>query len=600
MHLRRFLLALAAAAAGLLTVVALPAAPASAHASLVRTSPVQGSVVQEAPGQIVITFSETVTPVKEKIQVVGPDGKRADKDGVTENGDQLTIPMRTDVPRGTYLVSYRVISADSHPVGAAFTYSVGETSKTAPVPTGTTDSSRTDPVVDTGIKVLDYLGFAGLILIVGPALVLTALWPKRLSRRGPARVAYAGMGLLAVTTVLAVYLEAPYADGNSLFAVTFDDLREVILSRYGTAHLVRLGALVLLPGFLPRALRGEANRFDKAVLLLLGVVGVVTWGIEGHPSTSAAPTLTVVADAAHLSAVAIWLGGLVMLFAFLLRQANARELRAILPVWSNWATLAVTVLVLAGVAQALIEIGTVGALLHTWYGQLVMLKVGMLAVVLGVAAVSRSLVQRRAVVPEPAPVLVGAGGGAPPDDPDDAEPDDAEPDDAEPDDAEPDEEPQIAPRALGRLRRAVLIEVLGAMIILGLTAVLVQAPPARVATAAGSADTGGPNGIFSTTLTSKLYQLQLDIEPVQTGPNDIHMYAYTPDGAPTKVYQWTVTAALPAQNVEPIAAAVTPIVDDHAIGQITLPTVGQWQFSFTLRTSDFDEATVTAVIKITK
>ena len=87
------------------------------------------------------------------------------------------------------------------------------------------------------------------------------------------------------------------------------------------------------------------------------------------------PPLTIIADAAHLISVSIWLGGLVMLAAFLLRRANARELGAILPVWSNWATLAVTVLVLGGTAQALIEIGSISSLLHTTYGQLVIVKV---------------------------------------------------------------------------------------------------------------------------------------------------------------------------------------------------------------------------------
>jgi copper transport protein len=251
--------------------------------------------------------------------------------------------------------------------------------------------------------------------------------------------------------------------------------------------------------------------------------------------------------------MAIWLGGLVMLSVFLLRQANEKELDSILPVWSNWATLAVTVLVLAGTAQALIEVATLNALLHTTYGKLLLLKIGLLAVVLAVAAVSRQVVHRR-----------GAGAAE--------------------------------PAGVPRLRRAVLVEVAGAVLILGLTSVLVQTAPARTAAA-----TPGPapdRGIFSTTLDSKLYQLQLDIEPTKVGNSDVHLYAFTREGATLTVKEWKVTAALPAQGIEPIDVPVLRITDSHASGTVTLPSVGAWQFSFTLRVTDFDEATVTTVVNV--
>src|SRR5204862_158565 len=84
---------------------------------------------------------------------------------------------------------------------------------------------------------------------------------------------------------------------------------------------------------------------------------------------------------------------------------------------------------------------------------------------------------------------------------------------------------------------------LGAVVVLGLAAALVQTTPARTANAStGGGPTGG-NGIFSTTLNSKLYQLQLDIEPVQAGNNEVHLYAYTTVGAPLPVKEWKVSAA---------------------------------------------------------
>jgi copper transport protein len=530
-----------------LGVLVLAAGPASAHAGLVRTSPVQGSIVQTAPAEILVTFSEQVTPVAGKIKVISPQSKDIATGQATVAGRVLHIPVRTDVPRGTYLVSYRVISADSHPVGAGYSYSVG-----APSTTGSAvgDTGHTNRAVAIGESVAQYLSYAGLVLIAGPALMLFAFWPQRLSRTGPTRLAYLGIGLAWLATVLELHLQVPYENGGGLFSTSAHDLADVLSSRYGVLHLIRLGVLLLAAFLLGPHLAGRGGKNRRTLLVILGIVGVATWGISGHPGASSAPALTVISDVAHLTSAAIWLGGLVILAGFLLRKANAKELGAILPVWSNWAMMAVAVLVLAGTAQALVEVGDLNALLHTTYGLLVLLKVGVLILVLAVAAVSRRLVARK---------------------------------------------PGTA--TVRRLRRTVLAEVIGAVVILGFASALVQTAPARtVTTAASSQQAAGP---YSVTLTSNLYQLQIDVDPAKTGDNELHLFAYTPAGAPLKVVEWKGTAALPAQNVEPVTILMLPLTDSHATGQIALPTAGSWQFSFTLRTSEIDEATVSTTVKIT-
>jgi copper transport protein len=532
---------------GLLGLFALPASPASAHAALVRTSPVQGTVTDTPPYEIVVTFSEHVTPVRDKISVVGPDGKRIDQGAVTVSGADLHIPVRASVPRGTYLVSYRVISADAHPVGAGFTYSVGAPSATAPLP-GSATSGRTDRAVAISLASAKYLSYAGLILVAGPVLVLTALWPNRLPRRAPARLGYLGLGLVGLSALLELYLQAPYENGGTLFSATGSDLSAILDSTFGRAHVVRLVVVVIGALLLPLYLAGKGGRPVKAVLAVAGVMGVATWGLAGHPAASNAPVLTEIADAAHLTSMAIWLGGLVMLVVFVLRRATTKELEVILPVWSNWAALAVTVLVLAGTAQGLIEVVTIRALLGTTYGQLLLLKVALLGGVLVAAYFSRWYAQR----PGPAP----------------------------------------------RLRRSVLVEVIGAVLILGVASALVQTTPARTA-AAIPAPKPPERGIFSTTLNSKLFQLQLDIEPTKVGNNEVHLYAFTPVGAPLAVKEWKVSAALQSKGIEPIDVPTLPLTESHATGTITLPSAGIWQFNFTLRISDFDEATVSTAVTVT-
>lgn len=533
---------------GLVVALLFPGSPAQAHAALVRTSPVQGSVVQTAPAEVVVTFSEHVTPVASKIQVIAPSGKRINSGTPTVEGASLHIPVSTDVPRGTYLVSYRVISADSHPVGASFTYSYGAPSATGSAPGDS--AGHTDPVVRTAVSIAHGLGYAGLILVAGPALVLFALWPRRLDRRAPTRLAFAGLGLIALSTVLEFLLEAPYSTGAGLFGFSGGDLREVFDSTFGHAHLVRLAVVVAAAFLLRPYLAGDSGRAEKVLLGALAVVGVFTWPFSGHPGSSVAPALTIVADAAHLTGMAVWVGGLVMLTLFLLRRARQPELAAILPVWSTWATIAVSVIVLSGVAQALVEVASLSALLHTHYGQIVMIKAGVLILVLAVASVSRRLA-------------------------------------AAPRDAE-----------VGRLRRTVLAEVAGVVLLLGLASVLVQTTPARTAEANAAAEqnAGGP---FSVTLTTNLYQVQVDIDPAQTGDNTVHLYAYDPQGAPLKILKWSAKAQLPGATIEPIDVLLLPVTDSHATGQISFPTPGTWEFTVTLQVTTFDQASAGTTVPVT-
>src|SRR5688572_6896146 len=106
----------------------LAAAPASAHAALVNSDPGNGTIVPDAPNKVTLTFSESVQLLSDKLRVIGPDGERVDQGEPSVAGTQVTIPVRSGGPRGTYLVSYRVISADSHPVAGTITYSVGAAS----------------------------------------------------------------------------------------------------------------------------------------------------------------------------------------------------------------------------------------------------------------------------------------------------------------------------------------------------------------------------------------------------------------------------------------------------------------------------------------
>jgi copper transport protein len=542
----RFVLAVLA---GLLSTLALGTA-ASAHATLVRTDPSSGGVVASLPGQITLTFSEGVRPIVERIRVLGPDRSRVDT-GAAAAGTNVTIKLRNDASRGTYLVTFRVISADSHPIAGSYTFAVGSPSANAPSASDAAED-RADPVVATALGTARFLGYTGLVLLFGPLLFLARLWPKRLSRRLPARLLSAGLITLAFSTLAEMYLQAPYTAGTSLFGVSSTALRDALSGTFGSTHVVRLAvilaiALIVRPFVQPA---GPTN-IDLGVMAFLGVIGVGTWPLSGHPASSPVPAVSMVADAVHLAAMATWLGGLVILGVVMLLRANGRELAAILPVWSSWALLAVIALVMTGIAQAIIEVVTVSALFDTAYGLLVLGKAALLLGAVGVAFFSRRLVGR-----------ISAGEAA------------------------------AAKPSARLLRRTVIAELAVTGVVLALAAALVQTPPARTADSSVQQP-------FTTTLTSNLFQVRIELFPMRVGANTLHLYAFNPQGSgPQTVLQWSVTATPADGSVEALTVPILPLAEDHATSEPTFPTAGDWDLKLTLRTTDVDQASVTQRVSI--
>jgi copper transport protein len=523
------------------------AAPASAHAAMLSSSPAAGSIVGASPTEITITFSESVTPVDGRVEVLAPDGKRI-SGRATANGSVLRIPVRkADRPLGTYVVSYRVISADSHPVGGGLTFSVGAPSARPPDPS----AAGVHRSVAVGVPTARYLGYAGLALAIGPALFLALLWPRRASRRGPIRLVRVGLGLIASGTLAQIWLRAPNSSGAPAWDVSPTELGQVLFSAYGVVLTARLAALVVVAALLPPALLGRAGLSRALVLVTLAVGGLATWPLTGHAIAGPLPGVIVAADVVHLAAMAVWLGGLATLTAFLLRRTHPRVLGVILPAWSRWAAIAVVWLVGGGTVQAVVQIGSVSALWRTEYGKLLLAKIAVLAVTLGAAAYARRMVRRA----------------------------------------------QVPAAGVSRMRRTVGVEVVATALVLGISAMLVQVNPGR---SAAVDRTAVSNDGISQTLSCPLYTLQFNIYPVQLGEdNTIHAFVYTPAGAPLPVEQWTVTSQLVSRALEPVSAPLLGLIPtNHAAGAITFPLPGTYEVRFTIRVSDIDEATVKTSITV--
>ncbi|BCB86758.1 hypothetical protein Psuf_040710 [Phytohabitans suffuscus] len=225
--------------AGLCLAFLVPAAPASAHAALVSTTPEQGSVIGSSPTRVTLTFNEPVRVIPGKTQVIAPDGKRVNTGDPVASGGALSLDVRVaDRPLGTYLVSYRIISADGHPLSGGFMFSVGAPSQTAP------SALEDDPSVTVLMAVAKWIGYVGLMLTVGPLLFLAVLWPRRTPTRGPMRLVWIGLGLVGASTAGSFWLQAPYTSGAGPLDVSVAELREVALSSFGLWSAVRLAVLV--------------------------------------------------------------------------------------------------------------------------------------------------------------------------------------------------------------------------------------------------------------------------------------------------------------------------------------------------------------------
>jgi copper transport protein len=543
--------------------VLLPASPASAHATLLRTDPAGGSILDKAPTEVTLTFSEAVGVSLGKLTVVDPDGRHV-HDGklFQRKKPEATIRLKDGLRQGTFLVSFRVISTDGHPISGGFTFSVGSPSEQATQAVGS-DEADVDPLVRGLLSVSKFAGYVGLVLLGGSVLMLVALWPRRLAVTGPARLAWIGWGLLLGGTLVALVVQAPYSTGGTLADLSWSDLSATAGTTVGKAQVIRLGLLVAGSTLLWRITKAkELGTAEWGLLSLLAVATLFTWPFAGHAWASPGRLLSIPSDAVHVGAMAVWIGGLVVLARYLLPAANSDELAVILPVWSRWATYSVVALAFTGTIQALLEIGTFGALLSSTYGRLVIAKVVGLAAILAVAAFARAWVRQRY------PVTVAQAL------------------------SEEDQHGEVdGPH---RLRARILVEVALAVVVIGVATALVQTTPGRTAVSA-AAPVDLP---FTATVATSTLKLQIDLSPAKQGNNTMHLTAFTKDGKPIRVVEWKATIGLKEKGLENIEIPLLAITENHVVGEVQLPATGTWELKATVRTSDVDQVTVDRKIRV--
>ncbi len=388
--LRRFVVALAVAVA--LSFVGV--SPASAHATLDGASPAPESILDTPPTEIVLTFSEGVDPVRDAIRLVAADGTEVELGPVSqERGDDTMSASVPPLGRGTFVVVWRAVSADSHPIGGAYTFSVGERSETAPgLVADLLDDDTASRAADVWLGLGRWASFAGVAVLVGGPVALTVCAPDRVrARRATGLLVTAGVLGAAGTAVMLA------AQG----AATGSGIGDVIDTRSGRWWLARLVGVAVVAGALAviRRRRGGPVGRVLALVAVLALVVLVAGG--GHGISGRAVEVGFAATVVHLAAMSLWVGGLVALVVVV----PLRDLLGAAARFSPLALGSVAVLALTGALNGWRQVGSLDAAFDTAYGRWLLVKLLLVVGVVTLAAVARWTVRHHRSDASVAPAL---------------------------------------------------------------------------------------------------------------------------------------------------------------------------------------------------
>ena len=548
------------ALAVVVALLALPSA-AAAHAYLIRTVPAASVVLEAPPASIQLTYDEAVEPRLAIISVTDTDGHQETTGPVNRSPaspDTLVVPLRGHLPEGWYLIYWRAISVDGHPVQGAFTYAVGPNPGPAPqfrVPN--ISATATTPQ----LLIARWAMFVTVMVAIG-LLAMRLLIVRPLVRRVEGTSLRALTVAFAVTAALGLIAIPVYLD----FSTANDSLRSVFdlsalvplyrVTAFGRAivDLELCFALFCLAGAVALWVdRPERERRSIAELtagcgavLAAGAVLVVP-GAAGHAAQTAPRGLTLLFDWLHLVGGAIWLGGLVgVLVVWFGVPARERvpALSVCVPRFSNVAVGSVLVLAATGVGEAVDHMPAVNALWETGYGRAILVKTGLLGGALLIA--SGNLLRSR-------PRLIAAA-----------------------------REPALGDPAARLLRRLVSGEVAIVGAIVFAAAVLSSLPPPPPAFALENSAIAkvGP-GRVAQTVSHAGYVLQVLVSPNKAAAPDSFALRITHDGQPVRGANVTLLLnhlemEMPQQEYQ--LTETQPGVYSRAASALVM--VGRWGLTF--------------------
>jgi copper transport protein len=502
---------------------------ASAHASLVGSQPVEGAVLAEAPATLGLSFNEPVSPLV--VRLIGPGGEALTAAVRAENSTLTIVPP--PLRRGSYVLSWRVISADGHPVGGAVLFSVGAQSLSPALAV-----LDTDPAVKLAIWATRFLIYLGLFVGVGGASFIALIARTRpLPGRTERWIAAAMMaGLMAC--VLSLSLQG--LDGLALPLAQFwrpDVWMSGFATSYGWTALTAAAALLLGLASLRAAHPALVGLCASGALAGAGFA----LALSGHAATAGQALFSRPAVFLHGACIAFWVGSLVPLVAIVRdgrRDASRRD--GELARFSRLIPIPLALLIATGVYLAFMQLDRPDALWTTSYGEVLSGKLAAVLVLLGLAAANRF-------------VLV----------------------------------PRLAarrPGAAGALAAAIAAESAIAVAILGTVALWRFTPPPRALIAAE------PTSIH---FHGGKAMAQIEVTPARARGADVSIEIL--DGAfhPLGVKAVSIFLSNPGAGIEPVRRDAEREDDSSwRIDDLRIPLAGRWTLRVEVLVSDFEKETL--------
>jgi len=515
MLLHKLYARLAFVVVALLTVLA-PAQIASAHAILLTSEPAPSAVLDQSPTEIALFFNEFIDTVFGKIRILDSTGNVVQVVKPIRDAANHTIvraPIST-LEEGTYVVVWRVASADSHPVQGSFAFQIGNTSSDVSAISKYQELERHG--LASLFNVIRWVTYLGVVLLIGGIGLLQAVRTDRLSPRSTLAL-MGGWVFAALGTLEGLIAYGPHISGLKIYeAVDLSLLLETLTTQYGKMQLARLVLLGII-GALIAVIQFRGTWWWKfgAWASLVGVT--LTLSMAGHPVATNPVALSVGLDMLHMLAVSLWVGPLLIIvydrnmWLATDESTSAPSLR-----WfSRTAGFAVPVIVVTGVIQAWLMLDGFGQILESRYGRTLIVKVCLVVVLIALGAVSRVAMQRK---------------------------------------------------QSGSLRQSMGIEVLFGLIILALTSTLVAMPPKGVLE---------PAPLSSTIFQGQMI-VELSLTSARIGQSEVHMVVARADGTFVQIEAATARMSMPARNIPNGPIVLEETGSNHFSGVTEFAYSGEW------------------------
>ncbi|MCJ8056123.1 copper resistance CopC/CopD family protein [Shinella curvata] len=527
-HLGRF--GLLALIAGLiwscLTIAAL------AHASLTSATPSDGAVVATPPAMLSLSFSEPVSPLV--LKLVRPDGTTTNLERFALRDKTLEITSPDDLGNGTYVMTWRVVSEDGHPVGGSSIFSIGAPSASQPAA-----MESADWLVRSALWISRIGLYAGLFLGIGGTFTLRWL----ISPTGSVRHAtFALIAIGIIATLASAGLQGLDALGLPLRElVTRAAWATGFETSFGRTVLLLIGAFFL--SVVALWVQGPAMGRTLAAIAL--IAGAAALALSGHASAAAPQLLMRPAVFLHSLTIAIWAGALLPLIHALRHHVEAG--RAALARFARLIPVAVGILVIAGIVLAIVQVERPAALLDTAYGNVLLAKLGLILVLFLVVSFNRWALTK--------PAQAGDG------------------------------------KARHRLARVVVVETILVLAILAVASTWRFTPPPRALAVIAAQP-------VSVHIHAEKAMAEVTITPGRAGPVEVSAFVMAPDFSAMVPKEVVFVFSNPQAGVEPMRRKAALRDGAWRSEGVVLPLPGQWQLRVDVLISDFDLVRLQDVVEI--